>query len=341
MNEAGQGQMTACIREKFSPLVSVIIPVYNVAPYLREALDSVIHQTYSNLEILVVDDGSTDGSGEICEEYRTDDRVQVIHQENHGVAYARNRGLDAAKGDYLGFIDADDIIDTKALEKEAQVLAASEYPIDILSWDWILDFNKNGRVMRQADFSSPIEATKNLMGGVMRWNLWLFLVRKELVFSNGIRFLGGANMGEDMQFMIRCFLCARNVAQIHEPLYRYNSSNESSISRQFTKERRKEISDNLSAVESALATSSSYNELVEYLDYLRLFLKLPLLISPKREDYETWYLWFPESNKAVMSNHEVPFRTRLLQWFASKRCWLAVKAYYTLVYRFVYGVIYR
>ena len=90
------------------PLVSVVIPVYNVLPYLREALDSVVHQTYPNLEILIVDDGSTDGSAAVCDAYGTDSRVKVIHQENRGLSAARNAGLDLMTGDYVSFLDPDD-----------------------------------------------------------------------------------------------------------------------------------------------------------------------------------------------------------------------------------------
>ena len=77
-----------------SPLVSVIIPVYNVAPYLAESLDSVLHQTYEHLEVIIIDDGSTDGSGEICDSYAAKDgRIRVIHQENRGLSAARNAGV--------------------------------------------------------------------------------------------------------------------------------------------------------------------------------------------------------------------------------------------------------
>ncbi len=90
-------------------LVSVIIPVYNVRPYLDEAIESVLHQTYTNLEIILVDDGSADGSGEICDQYaKRDPRIIIVHQNNRGLSAARNTGLDRATGDIVSFLDPDD-----------------------------------------------------------------------------------------------------------------------------------------------------------------------------------------------------------------------------------------
>ena len=91
------------------PLISVIIPVYKVELYLRECIDSVLAQTYQNLEVILVDDGSPDQCGSICEQYaEKDNRVCVIHKENGGLSDARNAGIDVAKGEYIGFVDSDD-----------------------------------------------------------------------------------------------------------------------------------------------------------------------------------------------------------------------------------------
>ena len=92
-------------------LISVIIPVYNVEKYLKKCLDSVINQTYKNLEIILVDDGSSDKSGLICDEYtKLDKRIKVVHKKNEGLSSARNTGLDIAKGKYISFIDSDDFV---------------------------------------------------------------------------------------------------------------------------------------------------------------------------------------------------------------------------------------
>ena len=175
----------------------------------------------------------------------------------------------------------------------------------------------------------------------MRWNLWLFLIRRDFVVKHGLRFIDGANMGEDMMFMMKAFSHAREVVQIHEPLYRYNAVNTSSISRQFSEIRRKEIETNIREAERALQDSVYAKELGHAMEYLKLYLKLPLLISADRSNYDTWYSWFPESNAFAMQNKALPFRTRLLQGMAAKRLWWGVKMYYLCVYKLIYGIIYR
>ena len=95
-----------------NPLISLIVPVYNISKYLRRCVDSILEQSYENLEIILVDDGSTDDSGGICDLYEErDNRVQVIHKANNGLSSARNAGLSAIKGEYVGFVDGDDFID--------------------------------------------------------------------------------------------------------------------------------------------------------------------------------------------------------------------------------------
>ena len=99
------------------PLISVIIPVYQVVPYLKQCIESIINQTYSNLEIILIDDGSTDESGKICDQYAdTDNRINVVHQENKGLSASRNKGIELANGEYLSFIDSDDWVDQRFID---------------------------------------------------------------------------------------------------------------------------------------------------------------------------------------------------------------------------------
>lgn len=116
------------------PLISIIVPVYNVKDYVEKCLDSICGQTYKNLEIVVVDDGSTDGSGEICDTYaQKDPRVKVIHRENRGVSAVRNEGLDIALGEYIGFVDGDDWIDSDMYEFLYELLIVNEADISVCS----------------------------------------------------------------------------------------------------------------------------------------------------------------------------------------------------------------
>ena len=104
-------------------LISVIVPIYNVEKYLEKCVNSITSQTYKNLEIILVDDGSTDSSPEICEKLKqSDDRIIVIHKKNGGLSSARNAGLDIAKGKYIGCVDSDDYIDEKMYEKLCRTL---------------------------------------------------------------------------------------------------------------------------------------------------------------------------------------------------------------------------
>ena len=112
-------------------LISVIVPVYNVESYIAECIESIQNQTYMNLEIILVNDGSTDASGDICDKYAAyDERIQVIHKENAGVSAARNTGIEAANGDYIGFVDSDDYIAPTMYEDMLKLMA--EHDLDII-----------------------------------------------------------------------------------------------------------------------------------------------------------------------------------------------------------------
>ena len=322
------------------PKVSIIVPVYNAAKTLQRSLDSIAAQSYRDFEVIFVDDCSTDDTSMLLRRFAEESGIscKLIQQpSNAGVAAARNRGLDAAEGEYLAWVDADDLIAPDAFEK---ALAAG-CDAEIIGWDWRLGLETNARYMRQADYVIPLDAMKALIGGTMRWNLWLFLTKRSLWKESNIRFIDGADMGEDMMVMLKAFSVAGTVKQLHEALYSYDASDATSVSRRFDERRRREVTVNVTEVEKMVTECRYADELKSYIDHLKLFVKLPLIVSEDKDNYRIWYGWFPEANAAAMENKALPFRTRLLQWMASKRLWWGVMAYNVLVYKIIYGIVYR
>lgn len=123
-----------------NPLVSIIVPVYNVETYLDVCLQSLQKQTYKNIEILLVDDGSTDSSGNICEKYKTlDSRIKLIHQQNQGLSGARNTGLENATGEYLMFVDSDDRVAPQFVEKAVSNLISQQADLLIFNFEWLIN----------------------------------------------------------------------------------------------------------------------------------------------------------------------------------------------------------
>ncbi|MCR4763264.1 MAG: glycosyltransferase [Lachnospiraceae bacterium] len=214
-----------------SPKVSVIIPVYNVEPYLRECLDSVIGQTLKDIEIICVDDGSADGSPAILEEYRQrDPRITVLTQENRGQSAARNRGMDVARGEYLYFIDSDDYVDPDLLEKTTAL--ADEMKLDILvsglecfaeqeEKDRDFFFDDDLLTMRAPRVFSGVEYIKwsndqDVYPDLASAQLW----RRGLLTDHGLRFEEGI-IYEDGLFAFEAFMAAKRVYQIEDCFYHY------------------------------------------------------------------------------------------------------------------------
>lgn len=141
-------------------LISIIVPVYNVEKYLRECLDSIINQTYKNIEIILVDDGSTDGSGAICDEYALiDNRISVLHISNGGVSNARNLGIDNAHGEYIMFVDADDIIMPYVIEHGVKLAVDSS--ADIV-YGLVQTFNSNIFLEKQVKSNKLVLAEEDI-----------------------------------------------------------------------------------------------------------------------------------------------------------------------------------
>lgn len=142
--------------------VSVIVPVYNVEGYLPKCLQSIVEQSYDNLEIIIIDDGSTDCSGEICDQYAAlDERIQVIHQENKGLSAARNAGLDICKGEYILFVDSDDYLDFSMIEKLMDLVCKYQVMIATCNFQKVWS-GEQLEQLEQDDFEGVYEVRKSV-----------------------------------------------------------------------------------------------------------------------------------------------------------------------------------
>ncbi|MCQ2137453.1 MAG: glycosyltransferase [Bacteroidales bacterium] len=319
--------------------VSIIMPVYNAAATLQHSLGSLLKQDFRDFEIVAVDDCSSDNSAEILKSFcdRNGIALNLIrHEHNRGVAAARNTALDAAAGEYICWLDADDALADGALSE--WVKTADDNQWEITGCEWYMTKAKSERYMAQAPFDTPEQALKNMMAGVMRWNLWLFLIRREAI--GGLRFIEGLNMGEDMSFMCQLMMKTDNVGLIKEGLYHY-WQNEKSVSRSFSEANISQVTANVELMSEALR-KSRYSSLGNpYVDWLKLNIKLPLLVTGRKSDYRRWRQWWPECNQAASSNKTLPARTRLLQMAAAKGLWPIVWLYTFLLNKIYYGIIYR
>ncbi len=221
-------------------LVSVIVAVYNIEGYLPRCVDSILAQTYRNLEIILVDDGSQDGSGSICDAYaKKDGRVMVIHKENGGLSDARNAGLDKASGDYIGFVDGDDWIEAdmyramyEACEREHAQIAACRYKQ--ITKSGVIDASGGNSVSL-----SKTDALEVYICGDDRYliynSVWSKLFSRDLI--DGMRFPTGKN-SEDIMFTTKAFCKMERLAYLDEAYYNYVLDREGSIMNERAGERR-------------------------------------------------------------------------------------------------------
>lgn len=209
-----------------SELISIIVPIYNVEAYIQECLDSIARQTYKNIEVIMVDDGSTDASGLICDRYCVlDERFHVIHKKNGGVSSARNSGLDAARGKYIGFVDPDDWIDEYMYEMLYSDM--SEYDVDMVTCAYY-EIYQSRTTIKRFPIQGMVSSDKALEGLLLNFDayLWCRLYRKQ-VFED-IRFIEGRNY-EDVEAMPRLIVKSKNIFFDDRPMYHYRLKREGSI----------------------------------------------------------------------------------------------------------------
>ena len=324
--------------------ISVVIPVYKVRNFIERCVCSLFEQTLTDVEYIFVDDASPDDSIDIlrsCVERYPERQEQVrilVHEQNKGLPAARNTGLEAASGEYVFHCDSDDFVEKDMLEQ--MYVAAKENDADWVYCDFYLSFEKNERYMSNPVYTTAEDALRlGLLGGNMKYNVWNKLIRRILYVENGICFPDGHGMGEDMT-MIKLAACADKVAYVPKAFYHYVKLNSNAYSATMSERHLVDIRYNVDSTVDFLKNRCG-DALNKEIALFKLNTKLPFLITDDKSQYEVWKEWWPEANGFIFQNRNQSFRTKLVQWFAAKDQFWAVKLYFKVVYKLIYGVIYR
>lgn len=220
-------------------LITIIIPVYNVEKYLNKCIKSIINQTYTNLEINLIDDGSIDNSGKICDEFsKKDKRINVFHINNHGVSYARNYGLRYSNGKYLIFIDSDDWLEKNMIEVLYKNLVL--YNSDVIACDYYFNY-ENNEIKHNARQNIEVIDDKHKMltylfddsfyGGY----LWNKLIKKDILKNSKLKFDENVKICEDLLFLSKVINKIKRIVYIpNEALYHYRKRPDSAVNFNYT-----------------------------------------------------------------------------------------------------------
>lgn len=270
-------------------MISVIVPVYNTEKYLPQCLDSLIGQTYQDLEILLIDDGSKDHSGEICDDYgRQDQRIKVIHQKNQGVSAARNQGIRAASGEFISFIDSDDWLESDMYERLQRNLEMHQADISICD---VYESSEHGQRYRNiwgtagGESVFSLEGTKKYSGGFSYTPvLWNKLIKRELIseeFSETCRY------GEDTLFLISAVRRAEKIVIDKKPLYHYRFMRQGNVVSQSINPKMLDLLEAYTTVAEQLYLEQAKEAAVHllYVAALQVIWKLPLKGLRKNTKY--------------------------------------------------------
>lgn len=218
------------------PLLSVIMPVYNAGGFLERSVKSILAQTFTSFELILIDDGSTDGSGQLCDKFALDDlRIKVFHKKNEGVGLARQFGLDKSIGDYITFVDSDDWCTYNMFEAMYKSIVKSKK--DMMIFDYIIDLGyKEKRIGQKPNNEASDIVEKNILDGKIMGALWNKIIKREAIKKTHAHFIKNINYCEDVLFCIQLLQNKITVGYCPEAFYHYSFLNTNSITRKYTQE---------------------------------------------------------------------------------------------------------
>lgn len=295
-----------------SPLISVIVPIYNVGEYVSKCIDSIIRQTYRNIEIILVDDGSTDKSGEICDLYsKKDKRIVVIHKKNGGLSDARNAGIDVAKGQFITLVDGDDYIDKDYVSLLYETLSTNSSDISVVGHKIIRASKTIIKCASRSKTYSPKEALKEILyDREIDLSAWGKLYDARLFKK--IRFPVG-RIYEDSATTYRLFDTARSITAIPAAKYNYiirasSITNESFNKRKFelltsTREMCEYIKNKYPTLEKAANRRMMWA-------YISTLAQLSNSKDPKRKDINSLMNYIKKHRNNVLADRNISKRDR-------------------------------
>lgn len=337
-------------------MISVIVPIYKVEKYVNQCVDSIINQTYKNLEIILVDDGSPDNCPNICDDYaRADSRIKVVHKKNGGLMSARQAGLKAATGDYVGFVDGDDYIKENMYEKFAD--AIEKYNPDMALCEfWFSYPDKNegsSQKLTRQYFNKPqlekeVYPTMLFKDKFYSFGInpccWSKVFKKKLLEDNLYKVTPEIKIGEDAAFTYPCLLDADSIAYIDDYLYYYRI-NPQSMTKSYDENYHNTI---LIPYDILKEKFSEYDsEILNQLNYFLIYLFNGVVrneASPKsqkslKEKLDIYKMFISGSDivSAVkgIDKSVLPIHTKLLAAFISIRSPLLINFYGLLIRSFL------
>ncbi len=296
------------------PLISIIIPVYNVEQFLPKCLDSILDQTYDNLEIICINDGSTDNSGKIIADYAAcDSRIVNIQQENSGVSAARNRGIEVSKGDYISFVDSDDYIEPDFYQT---LISDFDKGVDVVQCG--VNVIKGGQITKQHVCNDIIVQTKfQLLDNIRKCYIWNKLWRAELIKDNKLYFFP-VNFCEDVLFTIEAIFYARKWKFINYVGYNYRF-NEKSLTNDTSRREKHKIFSHTILQESVSFLNSQTIDKQTRNAFDNFLIRQLIGVEDvnKKEDYE-YYKQIFGSNKQLQKRRRKAIIRKLLKLIFSK-----------------------
>ncbi len=277
-----------------NPTVSIIVPVYNVEKYIRRCLDSIVAQTFTDWECILIDDGTPDNSGKICDEYAArDSRFVVIHKANGGVSSARNAGLDVANGEWITFVDSDDWIEKETYQTVLKV--AENNCADLVQFGILIE--KDEKIIRQKNYK---EGFVENLSDFFEPSTWHKLFLRKIICANNIRFPLGITLSEDRYFSFMCYFNASRIYNLSECFYHYRCYSESSTH----KMSEENIQDELNAItmmENAIYHSNKKSNFEKVLINQKIEAKNHALFLLEEPNFSLWRKLYPEVDRFLLN----------------------------------------